>query len=225
MSALILSSGNRKNNSLSLLNEIADTVRQDEACGRMVNSRAQQKAQTRQIILDAAREHFSSAGYQETTTRQIARTCQVSIGTVFAHFPSKQALLDAVLAEVIAQALADARSRLSAADDAFEALLVYARELYGAYLRNRSLSRELLRYGLFSNEGPSDQLAGFTDELQQRLAHRQMSDTKRQILANALFSHYFAVLVGMLRDENSTVDAAVAQLQAYLALYEASAVE
>ena len=202
---------------------ILSSVERDN--GEKVATRAEQKAQTRQSILDAARELFSSAGYQETTTRQLAGACSVSIGTVFAHFPSKQALLDAVLAEVIAQALADARNRLTAEDDAFSALLVYARELYGAYLENRSLSRELLRYGLFSNPGPDNQLAGFTEELQQRLAHLPMSDAKRRVLANALFSHYFAVLIGMLRDDSSTVGGALAQLQAYLALYQGYAQE
>ncbi|KOO11428.1 transcriptional regulator, partial [Vibrio xuii] len=43
---------------------------------------------TRERILNAAWALFAENGYEETTTRQIARHANVADGTVFSHFPT-----------------------------------------------------------------------------------------------------------------------------------------
>ena len=55
-------------------------------------------------LLDAAEELFASHGFAGTTTRQIAERAGVSTGMVFYHFPSKEALLETLLAERSPQA-------------------------------------------------------------------------------------------------------------------------
>ncbi|HEY9670356.1 MAG TPA: TetR family transcriptional regulator [Waterburya sp.] len=52
---------------------------------------------TRQRLIDAALELFTSQGVTETTTRQIAELAQVNEVTLFRHFGNKQGLLLAVL--------------------------------------------------------------------------------------------------------------------------------
>ena len=47
-------------------------------------------------VLDAAAEEFVSAGYDATTTTQIAQRAGVSVGSLYQFFPDKQALLDAL---------------------------------------------------------------------------------------------------------------------------------
>jgi AcrR family transcriptional regulator len=48
-------------------------------------------------ILDAAFEVFSEKGFHGTRTRELARRAGVSEGLVFSHFPTKEALIRAIL--------------------------------------------------------------------------------------------------------------------------------
>ncbi len=52
---------------------------------------------TRLRIIEAALRLFSQKGYLGATTREIAREAAVSEMTLFRHFPSKEALFEAVL--------------------------------------------------------------------------------------------------------------------------------
>ncbi len=61
--------------------------------------RNQQKAATRQRVLEAARELFDTLGYEETTVRAIAARAGVAVGSVFTSFPSKLDILSAVMEE------------------------------------------------------------------------------------------------------------------------------
>ncbi|MFP3813624.1 TetR family transcriptional regulator, partial [Bacillus sp. SIMBA_005] len=48
---------------------------------------------TRQAIADAALEMFLERGYEAVTIKQIAERADVSLATVYAHFPQKEALV------------------------------------------------------------------------------------------------------------------------------------
>ena len=50
---------------------------------------------TRDRLLEAARELFTTLGYHATTTPILAKRAGVAEGTIYRHFPSKQALLNA----------------------------------------------------------------------------------------------------------------------------------
>jgi len=55
--------------------------------------RERKKRRTRQAILSAALELFSDRGYTHTTLEDIAEAAEVSTGTLFAYFPSKEDIL------------------------------------------------------------------------------------------------------------------------------------
>ena len=55
---------------------------------------------TRDRLLEAARELFTTTGYYATTTPILARKAGVAEGTIYRHFPSKQALLNAAYQDV-----------------------------------------------------------------------------------------------------------------------------
>jgi AcrR family transcriptional regulator len=55
--------------------------------------RERKKQQTRAAIREVAFKLFLTQGYNETTTAQIARAANVSAGTLFNYFPTKDALL------------------------------------------------------------------------------------------------------------------------------------
>lgn len=56
-------------------------------------------AEARTRILDAAMHLFAERGYSGTPTKAIAERAEVASGLVFYHFPTKRALLDALIAE------------------------------------------------------------------------------------------------------------------------------
>src|SRR5206468_4305381 len=49
---------------------------------------------TRQRLARAALEHFTTRGYETTTTAQIAKKAGVSEGAIYRHFTGKQELLN-----------------------------------------------------------------------------------------------------------------------------------
>ncbi|MCK7625219.1 TetR/AcrR family transcriptional regulator [Streptomyces sp. RS10V-4] len=61
----------------------------DETMGR----RARKKARTRQALADAALELFLERGYDAVGVREVAEAADVSVTTLFKHFPSKEALV------------------------------------------------------------------------------------------------------------------------------------
>jgi AcrR family transcriptional regulator len=60
---------------------------------------AETKAETRQRILEAARQLFAASGYEASTTRDIADAAGIANGTLFNYFPSKEAILASLVAE------------------------------------------------------------------------------------------------------------------------------
>jgi AcrR family transcriptional regulator len=64
--------------------------------------RKQQKAATRERILQAAKELFAEHGYEATTMQKIAQATGFSAGSVFVHFPSKADVLATLMHEEIA---------------------------------------------------------------------------------------------------------------------------
>jgi TetR/AcrR family transcriptional regulator, cholesterol catabolism regulator len=84
------------------------------------------KLATRQRVMDAARDLFTEQGYMATTIREIAVRAEVSTGSVFTTFESKEEILSTIISERQGEmveaitaarllAIGDARSRLKAA--------------------------------------------------------------------------------------------------------------
>lgn len=67
--------------------------------GRSLRNR--KKQETARSLLDAGRELFQRQGFDETSVDQIAEQANVSRGTLFNYFPSKEALLIAVAREEV----------------------------------------------------------------------------------------------------------------------------
>src|SRR5690349_23880337 len=65
-------------------------------------SRSRKNSSIRQRIVDAARTHFFSHGFRSVTMDDLAEELGVSKKTLYAHFPGKFDLLEAVLANKLA---------------------------------------------------------------------------------------------------------------------------
>ncbi len=84
----------------------------------IADRRAQERAQRRDDILQAARTVFNEVGWRRATVEAVAERAQVSKGTIYLYFESKEA----VLAELALQALTGLATELAAARDSCSVL-------------------------------------------------------------------------------------------------------
>ncbi|EPE4927219.1 DNA-binding transcriptional regulator UidR, partial [Shigella sonnei] len=61
---------------------------------------------TRTRILNAAREIFSENGFHSASMKAICKSCAISPGTLYHHFISKEALIQAIILQDQERALA-----------------------------------------------------------------------------------------------------------------------
>lgn len=109
--------------------------------------RERKRQQTADAIVQAARELFTGQGYAATTMEQIAARADVAKGTLYAHFPVKEAILgDYMRAELRAgeaqlaprlAAAADTRARLDTLFACAATWLEPHRELLGPHIAYR----------------------------------------------------------------------------------------
>jgi len=87
----------------------------------------------REKVLRAARDAFAASGY-DVPLDEIAALAGVGPGTVYRHFPTKEALFEAVVAARVSDLVADARARAGAADpgEAFYGFLARVADEAGA---------------------------------------------------------------------------------------------
>ena len=74
--------------------------------------RQQRAVETRQAILDAAARIFAEYGYAAGTTNRIAEAADLSIGSLYQYFPSKEALVAAVIERHSGEMMEEIRASL-----------------------------------------------------------------------------------------------------------------
>jgi AcrR family transcriptional regulator len=94
-------------------------------------------------LLNAAREAFAEGG-EATALEEIARRAGVGIGTLYRHFPSRQALLEALYVTELDEVCRSA-SELAAADP-WDALRLWFERMIGYLTAKRALAEELSNY-------------------------------------------------------------------------------
>jgi AcrR family transcriptional regulator len=80
----------------------------DQTRSQPAHRRKNDPAGLRARILDAAFELFQRQGFNATSVHEIASAARVTGGALHHHFPTKQALGEAVIAESVAAAVEDA---------------------------------------------------------------------------------------------------------------------
>ncbi len=94
-------------------------------------------------LLSAAREAFAEGG-EETALEEIARRAGVGIGTLYRHFPSRQALLEELYVTELDEICRSA-SELAGADP-WDALREWFERMIGYLTTKRALNEELSNY-------------------------------------------------------------------------------
>jgi AcrR family transcriptional regulator len=94
-------------------------------------------------VLTAAREAFAEGG-ESTALEEIARRAGVGIGTLYRHFPNRQALLEALYVDEVEEVCRTAAEL----DDTepWEALSTWFRRFIGYIATKQALASELMNY-------------------------------------------------------------------------------
>lgn len=97
-------------------------------------------------ILQAAEAVFASEG-PEAPIDEVARRAGLGVGTLYRHFPTKETLLEAIVAQRVEGLASDARARSSAPDPG-PALFAYLSRVFEQVLATKALAGALASAGL-----------------------------------------------------------------------------
>ena len=161
--------------------------------------RAQQKARTRALILEAARARFLEQGYERTTVREIAAAAGVALGTIFKHFPDKSSLLIAATLDDLNGIEQEGLGDLDLAAPLDEQLRVFITAVYRFWEPRQALARVLLRETWFGT-GPwaeeyRDETARLMDRATELVASYQQrgelrADADPRVIARSVYATY-----------------------------------
>jgi AcrR family transcriptional regulator len=187
--------------------------------------REQQKAETKALILDAARRLFEERGFDGTTMRELAAEAGVGLGTIFAHFPDKGALLMAALLDDLAETDRRIVETLPAAAPIRDQILHVAAAGIGYWCRRPELSSTLLRQMWFVS-GPwadrrrdeTDRFIEFVSELLEAARERGelRGDVDLRETAEAMYSFYLGRIVRAVGDEGLDAEALLRDMAGFV---------
>jgi AcrR family transcriptional regulator len=123
----------------------------------IVERREREREEVRRKILEAARELFTTLGYERVTMRAIAEAIEYSPTTIYNHFEDKNTLVDALCEEDFARLLGSL-ARVPLPEDPVERI----RQLGHAYAQFGLENPNHYRYMFMT---PFDQKAGQDHEL------------------------------------------------------------
>jgi AcrR family transcriptional regulator len=147
----------------------------------------------RDRLLEAARTAFAAQGLS-VPLDEIARRAGVGPGTLYRHFPAKEALFEAVLHDRI-QRLADEARALRSAPDAGAALLGFIDRLIAEAALKRDLVDALASVGAELNAGLAETGAQLRSEIRDLLVRAQRQGAIRDDIGIA---DLMAIIAGML---------------------------
>ena len=145
-------------------------------------------------ILDVAEEVFGEGG-ESASTEEVARLAGVGIATVFRHFPTKAALLEAVLARRFDRLREQAEALLNAADPG-TAFLGFFRYLVADAPAKIGIAEALLEAGGDGGGEAAQASAGLRQAFGALLQRAQQAGVIRD---DAELPEVYALLVGVSR--------------------------
>jgi AcrR family transcriptional regulator len=194
---------------------LKEIIMADSNPGAKGGRREQQKAETRELILDAARDLFEDRGFEGTTMRAVAGRAGVGLGTIFNHFEDKGALLIAAVLEDLSKTDRQIVEDFPTDAPIRDQILYVAASGYGYWCRRPSLSAELLREMYFIRgpwaETRREETARFLtyvtellEKAQRRGELRTGFDPRR--IAESLYSVYVGNLIRAAGDNRFELD-------------------
>jgi AcrR family transcriptional regulator len=95
-------------------------------------TQSDRRTATRSAILQAARRHFGEYGFGATTIDQIATGANVAKGAVYHHFPTKEAIFEAIFEDVSGELAKQVAAVAATNDDVLAALITGTKAYFSA---------------------------------------------------------------------------------------------
>jgi len=136
---------------------------QDDLCplGHLLRPQRADARRNRAKVLAAAEEVFASEGLA-VPIDEVARRAGVGVGTVYRHFPTKEALFEAIVVARL-EALVERAEELTTSGDPGTAMFTFISELVDLAVQKKDLTEELARAGVQSEQ----LIAGVKERLEQ----------------------------------------------------------
>ena len=191
-------------------------------------TREAKKDATRRRILDAALTLFEARGFEQTTTKAIARHAKIAEGTVFNYFPTKDDIALYFFELEVDHAIAAVRGDVTLADAPLEEKLFALIQRQLEYLApyERFISAAVVRA-----LKPSSTLAvsaqaiacrrrylAFVEELMVESLPADRINAMQWIAPSAFWFYYLGILLYWLHDESADKQKTLAFLDRSLAL-------
>lgn len=169
-------------------------------------TRAEMRAETRETVRKAAFELFSTAGYDETTTAEVARRAGLAAGTIFIHATDKVDLLNLVMHDLLEETVQERFASLPAGA-LIDRLAHVFHGVFAMYGKHPKMGAAFVRT-LPGARGPNvdrvttltfgfiQQIAGLVTEAQER--GEVAKDLPAILCAQNIFGLYFMTLMAWL---------------------------
>lgn len=145
----------------------------------------------RTLILAAAEEAFARDGLG-VPVDEIARRAGVGAGTLYRHFPTKEALFEAVLIDHMIQLTAEARA-LAGREDPGEALFEFISHLAQESSTKRDLIEALSGAGIDVHEAAAEEKADIEQAFEELLTRAQEAG---QVRPDVTLADLFGLVMG-----------------------------
>lgn len=168
--------------------------------------RARQKADKRERLRAAAWELFTTQGFDDTTTREVAERAGVAAGTLFLYASDKADLLFLVFEHRLAETVDDAFRALPRGSLKHQLLFLFGR-VFEMYEKSPDLARKFVKELPGANGPNAERVNGMTFVFLQRLAAVVEEAAKRGELredvpallaARTIFAIYYMGLLSWL---------------------------
>ncbi len=183
---------------------------------------AEDKAETRKRILSAARGLFRTRGFDNATTRDIAKEVGIAAGTMFNYFPTKEAIVVELAAQAFEKAEADFAGSRRAGAPLEEALFASVAAQLRSLRPLRRYIRPLLDTALSQAAPMGDAEASLRTGLNEHfiviLREHGVSDPS-PLQLNLFWSLYIGVLSSWGRDKSPKQEDTLALLDQSIRMY------
>lgn len=163
----------------------------------------------RELILDAADKAFAEEGLG-VPVDEIARRAGVGAGTLYRHFPTKEALFQAVLVAHLDE-IAERARELSEREDADEALFEFMTCLGGEAASKKNLIDALAGAGVDVHQTARESKRAVEDAFRKLLSRAQATGSIR---SDVTIDDLFGLIMGTCAMGNQAADASQARMLA-----------
>lgn len=180
---------------------------------------AETKEATRQAILDVSRTLLRERGWENVSTREIAAAAEIANGTLFNYFPTKEAIVGALVADALAEANRVARDESAVEEQLFALVFAGVRRLR-AY-------RSFLPYVIDAILAPAERTARSHDTERIREEHLAQVEaiiggSLTAVQRHLYWSLYTGIVTFWVRDASPKQEQTLALVDQSMRLFAAS---